>query len=248
MTKKQLFWWVILILLIALPIAGGAYAFYYFYYLPNQKTAETENQNPPADEGPQTKTFTGEFVTGETPQGWTIVEYKNGLGTTMLTSGVNYTGLTALEVKNPTGEVVFAMHAVYGVGGVDICQNYYKFADNSTTDFNSITNYNAEAGEPAPTIVDLSTSTYSSIDLFDIKVRRIGTKLYWDTNPALTTFEASCGALENFFAFGTPRFTIIETGNPPQTNGGYHFVVLTTATTEDLATLDSILSSLTVNP
>ena len=243
MTKKQLFWWIILLLLIAALVGGITYAVYYFYYLPNQQPAETEN--PPAEEGPQTQTFSGEFVTGETPQGWTIVEYKNGQGTTMLTSGVNYTGLTALEVKNPTGDVVFALHAVYGIGGAGGCTNYYRFSDDSTTYYNSILAENSAAGSNPPTIVDLTNSTSSSISLFGLRIRRIAAKLYWDTQSAeAATFSAACGMSENTFQFTSPQFV----PGTQAAEGDYHFVVLTTATSEDLITLDSILNSLTVNP
>ncbi|MEX1061854.1 MAG: hypothetical protein WEC39_01960 [Patescibacteria group bacterium] len=244
MSVKQLFWWVILILLFASLLGGAAYAFYYFYYLPNQKPAENSQDNPLTEEGPQLKTFNGEFVQGKSPEGWAIVEYKDGQGTTMLTGGVIYTGLTGLEIKNPGGEAVFSLHGVYGIGGVETCMSYFRFADDSPTYYNSIATQNTQAGEIAPAVVDLTTTPYSPSNLFGTTIRRIGTKLYWDTQSGTTTFEAACGISENIFRFSSPKFATGTLGS----QGDYHYVVLATATTEDLTALDTILNSLTVNP
>ena len=127
------------------------------------------------------------------------------------------------------------------------CTNYYRFSDDSVPYYNSIVTENSEAGSAAPTVVDLTASTYSSANLFGLRVRRIATKLYWDTQSTdAATFSAACGMSENIFQLTTgPGFSAAGT---QAAEGDYHFVVLATATTEDLTTLDSIINSLTVNP
>jgi len=232
---------IILIILLLLAVAA-AVAAYYFYFLP-QKETPTEDANPPAEEGPTLIDFKGQYVKGEVPNDWTIVEYQNGNGSDMLTEGVTYTGLTGLEVKNPAGTVVFKLKAVYGIGGAGGCSTYFKFADDSTVYYNGLVSDNTEAGVAAPTIVDLQGLPYSPLSIFGTSTRRIGTNLYWDTVPAATYFEAACGMQENLFEFTNPQFSV----GGGETHGTYQFTVLSSASVDDLETLDSILNSLTIN-
>jgi hypothetical protein len=237
-TNKKI---IILVIIFLLALAAGAAA-YYFYYLP-QKETPAEDANPPAEEGPTLIDYKGQYVKGQAPEDWTIVEYQNGAGSDMLTEGVTYTGLTGLEVKNPAAAVVFKLKAVYGIGGAGGCSTYFKFTDDSTVYYNSLVSENSEAGAAAPTIVDLQGLPYSALSIFGTSARRIGTNLYWDTVPAATYFEAACGMQENLFEFTNPKFSV----GGGETHGTYQFTVLSSASVEDLETLDSILNSLTIN-
>ncbi|HLD96395.1 MAG TPA: hypothetical protein VI794_01565 [Patescibacteria group bacterium] len=232
----------IIILIVLLLLATAAAAAYYFYFLP-QKEAPAEDANPPAEEGPVLVDYKGQYVKGEVPKDWTVVEYQNGNGSDMLTEGVTYTGLTGLEVKNPAGDVVFKLKAVYGIGGAGGCGTYFKFADDSAVYYNGLAADNTEVGMAAPTIVDLQGLPYSALSIFGTSARRVGTNLYWDTIPAATYFEAACGMQETLFEFTNPQFGV----GGGETHGTYYFTVLGSASVEDLEALDSILNSLAVD-
>jgi len=237
MSKKKI---ILIVIALLLLLAGAAAAYYYFYFLPNQ---ESQNGEPAktAEPGEITEEFSGDYVSGEVPEDWTIVEYQNGAGSTMLTGGVTYTGLTGLEVKSPAGIVVFKLEGVYGVGGLDSCENYYQFSDDSAAYLAQVQATNAEVGEPAPTIADLTTATYQESELFGIRIRRIGTVIYWDVTTGDAYFQSACGIRKRFINFASPTF-----------NGGgmavdsYQFTVNETSPESELLDLDTILESLAI--
>jgi len=244
MPKKRKILFIILVLLVLLTVLGILYHFGFFNKLLKSATYnQTTNETSPQ---PTYSKFSGEFVTATTLEDWSIVEYKNGTGSTMLTSGLTYKGLTGLGVKNSQGTVVFKLEGVYGIGGAGGCTTYFKFDDDSSTYYNSIVSANAEVSSPAPTIVDLRGLPYSTIILFGTKMRRIGTNLYWDTDPAVTYFEAACGTQERIFTFSSPQFTISGPQITPETLGNYQFEVPKTVTAGDLIKLDAVLNSLKV--
>jgi hypothetical protein len=228
---------VLILIILFLLAAGGAAAYYYFYYLPNQEPEQGEPST--TEQGPTTIEYNGQYVSGEVLEGWTIVEYQNGAGSTMLVSGVVYTGLTGLEVKNPDGTVVFKLAGVYGIGGVDSCQKYFQFSDDSAAYLTEIQGINAEVGEAAPTIVDLTTTTYQDYELFGIHVRRVEKKIYWDKTAGDAYFQAACGISERIFNFTNPTFT---DGGTSIKN--YQYTLNETSPESDLLELDEILQSL----
>jgi hypothetical protein len=245
--KKALLFIVLPIIL----IVAAAAAFWFFYYQPSQNQSAQPGEESQGEESgqaqeeevPATTAFNGQFVRAQLPQEWTIKEYKNGAGSTMLTSGVTYTGLTGLEIKNPAGKVIFKLQAVYGIGGVGGCDTYFEFDDDSTTYYNSVLAANSEVGRANPSIVDLRSIPYSEFGVFDARVRRIGTNLYWDTDGDATYFEAACGIQEKIFDFGAPQFRIPSMGG---TSGIYQFSVRSSATSDELTKMDAILESLEV--
>lgn len=236
--KKFLLYLLLLLLILAATAAAG----YYFYYLPQQQEEEetTPEETTPSEQAPATQEFEGQYVHGELPEGWEVVEYQNGAGSDMLVSGVTYVGLTGLEVKNPDGTVVFKIKGVYGIGGLGICQNYFQFSDDSATYLSQIQTTNSEVGEAAPTIVDLTSTTYQEYELFGVRVRRIGQDLYWDKVSGDTYFQAACGISERIFNFTAPTFT-----GDSMAIDSYRFTINETSPESDLLTLDEILQSLT---
>jgi len=215
----------------------------YWFWVYHQQAPEEEAS--PTSSTPSTSEIAGKFIRGQVPSGWTVVEYQNGAGTEMLTTGPTYTGLTGLEIKNPDGKIVFKLAAVHGIGGGGGCASYFKFADDSPSYYNAVLAANREIDLPDPAVVDLRTIPYQEINLFDIRGRRIGAKIYWDTDPDETYFEAACGLQERFFDFGAPQFTITDPPLTPGTSGLYQFTILDSATAEELDQLDTILNSLT---
>lgn len=231
--RKFLIWFLIIL---ALAILG----FLLYWFLIYQK--QTPENGTPETTTPTTEptVVTGEFTRGEVPEDWTIVEYKDGAGSDMLVSGVTYTGLTGLEIKNPSGTVVFKLEGVYGIGGVESCENYYQFSDDSAAYLAQVQATNAEVGEPAPTIVDLTSATYQESDLFGIQIRRIGTTIYWDVISGDAYFQSACGIRKPFFNFPTLTFD----GDGTSIDS-YQFTVNGTSPESELLELDTIFESLT---
>ena len=206
------------------------------YTIDEYEEVEDEDEEEDEEEAEEFTLFEGDFVTAQLPEGWTIVEYLNGDGTTMLVDQP-YTGITALKVFTPDSEEAFSLRGIDGIGGIDACDTYYQFADDSP-------GYLAEKQTQADemfmtlTIQDLSATEYTEFTLFDIPVRRIGTTLYEDSLPGNEFFEASCGINElleieqlTFNGGGYDSHTFSKTIDP-------------TLTDTELLQLDSILESL----
>jgi len=183
--------------------------------------------------------FSGTYVNGQHPEGWTIIEYVDGDGSNMMVEGVTYVGLTGLKVVAPGNKDVFTMNAVSGIGGTDACQEYYKFSDSSESYYTEIVNRSAASGV-TPTVVDLTGQTYTYFVLFGLRTRRIDTDLYCDTTSSSpTTFDASCGIGAAFWWFDELQFKA-----DGMDTSGYEMTIEGSSTSAERITLDGILHSL----
>ena len=77
-----------------------------------------------------TTLFTGKYISATLPNGWSIEEYENGQGSTMLNTQETYSGLTGLKIFKEDVEL-FSMQAISGLGFAG-CSNYAKFLDENT--------------------------------------------------------------------------------------------------------------------
>ena len=214
----------------------------------SDETAETEpvdteetteaDTTEPTDTEDTDVAFTGTYLLGEAPEGWTIVEHANGEGSDMLTEGVTYTGLTGLEILNPASDVVFSMKGIYGIGGTNACSEFYHFVDTSDA-YQTETVNTSQAEGVDPVIVEIGDS-YVEYFLFGLRLRRVATTYYNDVTPAEATFDAGCG-INALWSFIDLSFDADGTELK-----NYNYTVLDTATDADLLILDSILQSLTV--
>lgn len=182
--------------------------------------------------------FTGTYVDGQHPEGWTIIEYVDGNGTNMMVEGITYIGLTGLKVVAPGSKDVFTMKAVSGIGGTDACQEYYKFSDSSEAYYTDVVDRSAVSGV-IPTVVDLTSQTYTYFEFFGLRTRRINTDLYWDTSSSTTTFDAACGIGAEFWWFDELQFKA-----DGMNTSGYELTIDGTSTSAEKITLDGILYSL----
>ena len=200
----------------------------------SQETHEQEMQ----EQSSSTTAFRGRKISAILPQGWTITEYFNGNGSSMLTAGSMYQGLTGIEITNASNVVIFKIEAVSGVGGVDACSEYYKFADNSTQYYNKVLS-DAQTVGLNVNVIDLSTQVYSEFTLLNKNFRRIGNNLYWDTISTNDTFDAACGIESHIIQFPCLTFSVngIE-------NHGYQFSIENSPNEQDLSVLDDILNSI----
>lgn len=182
--------------------------------------------------------YEGDYLSASLPEGWTIVEYLDGTGTDMLTTGVAYFGLTGVELIAPSGTPVFTLEAVYGVGGPDGCNEYYEFSDSSAAYYNDIVAVSAESGI-VPTVVPIADGDYVEYEFFERTVRRSGSTLYWDYSDGDAFFNAACGINFRFMAIDPLNY--IAGG---VAMSAYQFTISPLATEAELETMDTILESM----
>lgn len=182
-------------------------------------------------EKPQTKNFVGKYIKAELPEKWTIKEYKDGEGSYLITEGSDYSGLTGLEISNGN-KTIMEMHILDGVGSVG-CQRITLFKDSPKGFQDDKEKMNKEIGVEAE-ILDYTNTAYSEITLFGLKIRRVETEVFYDVDSNTTTFEASCE--RNWIPLkGLKKVAPVTL---------FQIVISKEATSNELATLDSILESL----
>jgi len=152
--------------------------------------AECNNELPEAEEENTDEVITGDIVSVTVPEGWTLVEYTNGDGTTMLSGGGTYTGLTGLKIFNPQNENVFSMMAVSGIGFAG-CSDYAKFSDESESYYQEQVSNNTDSGITMEEH-DYTSTVYSEFDWLGTTIRRITDLYYYDTKEGNNYFEPPC--------------------------------------------------------
>ncbi|MFH1547483.1 MAG: hypothetical protein ABIC57_03280 [bacterium] len=185
-----------------------------------------------------TETFTGDAVTAELPEGWSIVEYFDGAGTDMTVTGVTYVGLTGLEIINPDDDVVFSIKAVDGIGGVDSCETYAQFPDYNVTHYNEDVTLSAEIGVTTSPVT-YTADDYTEFDFLGLSVRRVEDYLYIDEVAGNSYFEPPCGLLASAWQISDISYTTegVE-------SHAYIWEVDDEATDAELLQLDAILASI----
>ena len=134
--------------------------------------------------------ITGDNVSATVPEGWNLVEYMDGDGTTMLSGGGTYTGLTGLKIFNPQSENVFSMMAVSGIGFAG-CSDYAKFSDESISYYQEQVSNNSQAGITMEEH-DYTSTVYAEFDWLGTTMRRITDLYYYDTKEGNNYFEPPC--------------------------------------------------------
>lgn len=159
----------------------------------DEVTAEEDTDETTTDEIVEEDTdevITGDYVSVTVPEGWTLVEYMDGDGTTMLNSGDAYTGLTGLKIFNPQSENVFSMMAVSGIGFAG-CSDYAKFSDESISYYQEQVSNNSQAGITMEEH-DYTSTVYAEFDWLGTTMRRITDLYYYDTKEGNNYFEPPC--------------------------------------------------------
>jgi len=240
-----------LILIAILSLSMAALAFFGYIYFTSSNTDElkedpTQQVNTNTPEQTETTTlteFTGEYLKTKLPEGWTLKEYVDGENTAFLTGGVTYKGLTGFSIFDENNTRVFKVNGADGIGGTAYCENYYKFADYSASHFDERKALNAELGEPAPTVVDLSTQTYVQYNVLGVSWRRIENQFYLDLVDGNNTFETACDGL----SMSIPAYKGISFDADGYKNTAYMTEILLTKTdTTNLEKLDIVLENLEV--
>ncbi|MBN2100682.1 hypothetical protein JW710_02205 [Candidatus Dojkabacteria bacterium] len=200
---------------------------------------DTNDDDEEEESTPARSTFSGSVVSGTYASGWQIKEYLDGAGSSMLVSGVTYQGLTGLEIYTPSNKLVFKMSAVSGIGGTDACEKLHTFSDTSASYISDVQTRSLASGVTT-TVVDLSASTYSQFNLFDLKARRIGSDLYYDKTSA-SSFDTACGIDYQFWWFNNLKFKADGSDT-----SGYDVEIMNSPTPSEFTELENILGSLSV--
>ncbi len=198
--------------------------------------ADAEEADEEEEEELAEPNWTGDSVEAILPDGWTIQEYYDGAGSDMLVSGVAYTGLTGLTVTKPGGTVVFEMGGVYGIGGTDACMEYFEFPDSSVAFHDEVFNDSAVEGV-VPTVITIADGDYVEYSFLGLRVRRVGTDIYWDAIDGNASFDAACGIMQHFISPADLSFSGDGTAI-----GNYEIQIVNAPSEAELNTLDGILN------
>ena len=204
-----------------------------------QETTEQENTQELEEnnEGAELVPFEGEVVNANLPANWSMEEYFNGEGTTMLTEGIDYTGLTGLKIFKDTTEI-FYLKAIYGIG-FSGCPSYAKFDDENPAYYTQILEDNEVSGDEV-NVTDYTNSTYIQFEWLGKTFRRIGDIYNYDTIAGNAYFEPTC--TPSLVSLSGLQFT--PDGEPAAS--GYDYGATDEATEADLLIVDEILESMTL--
>lgn len=185
-----------------------------------------------------TTLFTGKYISATLPNGWSIEEYENGQGSTMLNTQETYTGLTGLKIFKE-GSELFSMQAISGLGFAG-CSNYAKFSDESTTYYQQILVDNEISGSEV-TVHDFTNSVYSEFTWLGVPFRRIEKTYVYDVVPGNEYFESCCV----FTLLSFQDITLYEIDDKYESSA-YDFSPSSSASQEELLIIDSILESMSL--
>jgi hypothetical protein len=184
-------------------------------------------------------TFTGELLTAQLPEGWSIVEYFDGNGTESLPDmGLDYEGLTAIDIISPDSRQVFSIQAVSGIGFAG-CPSYALFDDDNEAYRFEQESMSDDMGEPL-NITDYTGQEYEEFEFLGVTFRRIDDKYFYDMKEGNNYFEPPCVegllTLEGLFFTDTDG-TIYE---------AYFYGPTEDSTEDDLPIVDQILESVEI--
>jgi hypothetical protein len=199
---------------------------------------ESEDENIDFDNSTPLETFTGDVLSAIVPSGWSIEEYFDGDGTSMVMEDGEYTGLTGIKIFNEEKEIMH-IEAVYGIG-FEACPEIPRFLDSSTEYEEEQENIAAEIEETV-TYLDYTNTPYSEFEWLGKRIRRLSTTLYYDRVEGDEYFEPQCE--KNFL--NLEMFGFEDSQGYKGTV--YMYTISQDATEEELETLDKILVSMIAN-
>jgi hypothetical protein len=252
--SKTLLYILLLLFAVIIAIGLGLAGFYgYTIYRSNMSGEQEENDEPDEsededevidEEGSEVKTkeVEGDFLTVTLPEDWTFVEYEDGVNDKYLTSGVVYKGLTGFAILDETDTELYRTDAVYGVGSMDVCETYYKFADFDQAHLDD-KKADLEELEGTMQIKDMSYASYNEYNILEVRIRRIAADVYWDENDANAKFDAACGGISRYTL---PYSTIAYTTDGKTENNYWTKLPLGTTNSATLMLLDNALKSLDI--
>lgn len=228
------------------------------HYLSSNDTSNTKDENAPKDntetneesanttQNVKTTTFTGNYITAELPQGWTIVEYNDKNGSDMIMEGIVYSEFVGLKVFNSSNNEMFYLKAVDGIGGVSGCNEIFKFSDSDNAYIVAGNDFDGTSGV-TPNVIDLTSQNHSEYTLLGFNVRRVDHNIYRDAyNSHYSGFNPGCGIDRNIFQLTSLNYKSVVAG-VTQSGHTYSWGIPSNAPLNDLETLDNVLESIVIN-
>ena len=198
-----------------------------------EEDVETENEED------TNTTFIGDVITAQLPEGWSIIEYFDGEGTESLPDmGLDYEGLTAIDIISPDNRQVFTIQAVSGIGFAG-CPNYALFDDDSESYRFEQESASNDMGETL-NITDYTGQDYEEFEFLGVTFRRIDDKYFYDMREGNNYFEPPC--VEGLLTLEGLYFTDSD-GFKYE---AYFYGPTEDATEDDLPIVDQILESIEI--
>ena len=225
----------IILVLLFLVMGMGSYILVkegYFKTKAPEITPKEEESTEHEGEGKESglEVFEGEYISAEIPQGWSVKEYKDDYSGSV-PEGSSPILLTSLEI-NHESKNIFKLEILDGVGSVG-CPQIVLFKDTPVNFKEEQDEENEKIGVTAE-VLDYTNTPYSEITLFGTKIRRVGTKVLYDTPSNTVAFEAQCES--NWISI--PELLKVSVVSY------FNLSVSQEATLEELTILDSVLESM----
>lgn len=200
-----------------------------------QKTEQQEEKKEEETKKEETTSYKGEFVSATLPEGWSVVEYKNGKGSDMLSEGT-YTGITGLAIFN-MDKKIFSIEGVYGIG-FESCPEIPRFTDYSKAYEDEIEKANKEMGTSTK-YLNYADTEYSEYEWLGETIRRVDRALYYDNREGSQYFEPQCA--RDFISIDGLSFKNVSDNYEGK---AFHYEISQDVTNEELQQLDKILGSM----
>jgi hypothetical protein len=206
----------------------------------NPKSAQVVDQNTAS------KVYTSKYLTATLPENWTIREYYDNEGMDeQYSTGGNYKGLTGFAIQYNQKTLV-SFKGADGLGGINFCDEIYKFKDTSAQYLSDYENFAKEQTLKPPRVLDLSAKTYQEFKIFSRTVRRINKDIYWKLDESSNSFNSACG-IDNEVINFQDLFFGIENDSEVRLYA-YHVIFEDSKlSTQEMKVLDELLSSLKFN-
>jgi|GEM_PF-2833751 len=194
--------------------------------------------------------YLGEYIKGEIPIGWSIIEYENGEEAKMLMEGVEYEGLTGIAILNDLGEEIFSLQGADGLGGLFLCVPEVQFPDTPQEYVDRLISKAENYQSESHVVQQIAPGEFTDFNLFEYRGRRVGSNLYWNdlenTNP--NEFHTSCPfPVSDSYVLHFEELSFSYKDGQNLSPSSYQVKLLEGMNEETLLILDYILSSLAVN-
>lgn len=218
------------ILLLLIVLALGAYILKTENFFTEKKEEivereETEEEDKEEKEKeeevaePTTSEFVGKYIRATLPLGWSIKE--EDLGSQFKGFQVTHGSKTIMEIE-----------ILDGVGSIG-CPQIVLFSDSPSNYEEEKKEMNVEIGMEA-TVLDYTNTKYSAIRFFGVKMRRVGNRMFFDSDKTTQTFEAQCEG----------SWVVIEELSKIASTNHFNLTISSQATEEELNSLDTILENM----
>jgi hypothetical protein len=253
-SKKAIALMLTVTLLVGLGIGVGGY--FLVSRLTNQKPEVIEQEEEEEKNGTRvvevsllSNPFKGEYIEASLPDGWSIKEYEDGANFDDDLKG-SFKGLTSVVIFDENTNKLLSVDAIPqgGYGILEYCSEVFKFQDSDPNYFDEQYRENLEyaknlgVDESEIKTIDLSEEEYFDIEFLDLRVRRIGTDLYYFSKNGQIPL---CDIMPLFSHYGL-EYTVDEQRTGWYSQNLYQLRIEPDASKGSLILLDKVLESMKV--